>query len=348
MDDFQGLTPGTVGELLRASGALEGHVRVASLTPVQRTASGLVGSVTRIALQYDPPDARGPRSMILKCPSAEFPLSGEVADVEGKFYARGVAEEASIRVPDVYGCDGAGESPSLLLEDLGTEGFIAQIDGCSPEQATIALREIAKLHARWWNAPLPHGWDWIRPPLESPSGRFCRHSIESYEGEWPRVLRPVAEVLQRHFDEIGERVAGPPHTIIHGDFHAGNLCFLGDGVAMVDFQFVAQGSPMLDVARFLATSLRTDVRRVIEPDLLEGYLDCLHGDGVRDYDMERCVADLRPALLWIVASPLALHLHGIAQEGRRWPERFPILERCVAAIEDWESLDTWSHHPSSR
>lgn len=36
---------------------------------------------------------------------------------------------------------------------------------------------------------------------------------------------------------------------------------------------------------------------------------------------------------------LTLHIHTMSASGKSWPERLPILERCLAAVEDWAALD---------
>lgn len=326
-----------IEQRLRDRGLIDGRTRLTSLTPAAISAPGLMGSVIRVLVKYDPPHATGPRTMILKTPSSTSPLSRDMSRVEARFYAARLADESSLRVPDVYYC--RVREPLLLLEDLGEDGFIPQIQGCSEAQAMQAIREIAKLHARWWNVDLPERLSWIEPPPDSPAGRFCAHWLRAYEGDWPSALGAVPEILRKRYDEIRRRLASAPATVIHGDFHSGNISFgLDGGVTLVDFHRVERATGMVDVARFLATSLRIETRRAIETDLLAEYLRCLEAGGVTGYAMNSAVADLRPALLWIMASPIALHIRGIAEEGRSWPTHFPILERCLSAIQDWDAL----------
>lgn len=264
-----------------------------------------------------------------------------MSEIEVRFYAERLADAAAVRVPAAYYC--RVDEPLLLLEDLGKSGFVPQLEGCSKAQAIEAMRAIATLHARWWNAPLPDALGWIRSPLDSPAGRFCAHWLASYQEDWPLALKPVPEVLRERYDEIGRRLASGPSTVVHGDFHSGNTSFSSDGaVTLIDFHRVERAAGMVDVARFLATSLHTETRRVIEPDLLRAYLQALEERGVKDYDMNTAVADLRPALLWVLGSPLALHIRGIITESRTWPTHFPILERCLTAIADWDALSEWT------
>jgi hypothetical protein len=56
------------------------------------------------------------------------------------------------------------------------------------------------------------------------------------------------------------------------------------------------------------------------------------------YSFDRYVADFRTALVWVVATPLALHVRRLMSGDGSWPATFPILSRCVAAIDDWSAL----------
>jgi len=96
---------------------------------------------------------------------------------------------------------------------------------------------------------------------------------------------------------------------------------------------------MVDIARFLVTSLRVDVRRAIESDLLTDYHSSLEARGIRDYPFERCINDFKGALLWNLTTPIALHLTRIATQGGKWPDTLPIIERCLTAIDDWNASE---------
>lgn len=337
VDGLLDLTLADIEGILFEHGLIEAPTRVKSVAPVGISASGLMGAVTRLHLEYDPPEPPGPPTLILKTPTGLSALGHDMSRVEVHFYADRVAQESSIHVPAAYYC--RIEEPLLLLEDVGKDGFTPQIVGCSEAQALKAIGEIAKLHARWWNAGLPKKLRWIRSPLDSPAGRFCAHWLQSYKGDWPAALGPAPEILRQRYEEIGRRLAVAPFTVVHGDFHSENVSFDREGnVTLIDFHRVERATGMLDVARFLATSLEVSTRRTIEMTVLREYLRCLGAGGVTGYDMNGAIAGLRPALFWILASPLALHIRGIAEGRRTWPSHFPILERCLAAIQDWDAL----------
>ncbi len=343
LESQEPITVAALEAMLKDAKKIDRAVRVESLRVAGVKSSALLGSVARIHVQYDLSSATGPSSLIVKSPSTEFEDGRALSSVEAKFYSNRIPDSSSIQTPEVYYCglDAQTQRSCLLLEDLGDRGFVRQIDGCSKEEAMLAIRQIAKLHARWWNRELPPQLTWIRPPAQSRVGLLCKRWIESYPGEWPAVLGWLPSRLRERYDDIGARLSSGPRTIVHGDFHSQNISFREDrgDCTLIDFQFVQHASGMLDVARFLATSLQTDVRRAIESDVLGEYRASLEAGGVEDFDFDRCVDAFRAALLWNLSAPLALHIVEVMTQGYKWPARLPILERCLAAIDDWNATE---------
>lgn len=109
------------------------------------------------------------------------------------------------------------------------------------------------------------------------------------------------------------------------------------GCRVIDFQFPQHASGLLDIARLMATSLTTEVRREIETTLLEAYHERLAELGRTPEADWR--TSLRAGLLWNFGTPLALHVHAMSASGRPWRQRLPTLQRCLAAAEDWAALD---------
>lgn len=337
------LTSGTLTSLLRDAGLLDHSARVVSWSLTPTGGSGHFGRLDRVALAYEPPDAPGPPTLIVKSSIPHDTLDRALGATEARFYQDEIPEHCSLGAPRAYSCavDEVSGEVVLILEDLGDGGFVRQIDGCSRDEAMAAMREIAKLHARWWGQPLPAELCWIRPPAQSPVGDLCRRWIGSYTGPWPETLGAAPLVVRERFDELVARLASGARAVVHGDFHSGNISFERETGAprLVDFQFVQHASGMVDVARFLATSLTIEARRSLEHDLLGEYERSLRALGVAGYDVAADAGLLRTALLWNLATPLTLHLMNVSIRGVPWPARFPILERCLAAIDDWRALD---------
>lgn len=71
-----------------------------------------------------------------------------------------------------------------------------------------------------------------------------------------------------------------PHSLIHGDTHAGNICFASGQPVFFDWQVASCGPATKDLSYFACTSLDTDTRREIDSQLVETYVAHLNADGV--------------------------------------------------------------------
>lgn len=334
-----GITPGFLGDIFMAHGLLGVGQRIKAVVPARLGGSGLVGRLQRYEVQYHNLPEGCPRSIIVKQTSPDLPEGAAMAATEARFYQSEIHSEAGIRVPKIYFCTADDADRTLIiLEDLGDDGFTSQLDGCTSQQAVVALSEVALLHARWWGAE--RYANWLRPPASSDITAFSYRWLRAYQGSWPELFGGIPKFLLENFDEIAGALGGGVRSIVHGDFHCQNICFGRDhkSVVLLDFQFVQVGSPMLDVARLLATSLTTATRRACEEELLQSYFSKLRSNGVPSSGLSALETDLRIGLVWNLVVPLALHVRKVITEGTTWPTTFPILDRCVAAIEDWDAL----------
>ena len=88
-----------------------------------------------------------------------------------------------------------------------------------------------------------------------------------------------------------------PHTVVHGDFRLDNLLFApGERrklVGVVDWQTVAYGPAMRDVAYFIGAGLHAADRRHAEQALVRRYHAGLTENGVVDYEWSDCWEDYR-------------------------------------------------------
>ncbi|MGW6054441.1 phosphotransferase [Streptomyces sp. NPDC055189] len=330
---------------LRGNGLLSSDGLVTGLRTGQLQGFGWVGQVERMWLDYAPDTEGAPRSVIIKRPSSTFTEGMTLAVAEARFYRTRALESADIRGPQIYHC-AIGEQPGdcvLVLEDLGDQGFVDQLHGCSPEQAALALTEISRLHGHWWNREFPAALAWLGTPADADGSALCFRWLRAYTGEWPAVLGDIPRLLVRNLDALAARLSRSPCTLVHGDFHCQNMSFDTTGarptVTFIDFHFVQRGNPMLDVARFLATSITAETRRAAGADLLRSYHDQLLEHGVSGYSAAESADDIRAALLWSLVTPLALYVREIITCGVNREAAFlPYLRQWVAAIEDWDAL----------
>jgi hypothetical protein len=330
-----GVTAEQINAALHAAGCIGAATRLIALEPTSVDGFGIVGTVCRLKFRYTGP--AGPATAVLKRPAVEFSESATFARAEARWYREDMPYRSGIRAPQVL-AEGERDENWLLLEDLGDAGFVRQHAGCTPAQAAIALDEIAALHARWWQGDTAQPLGWPQVLARSAPTRFCRTWLEAYGSRWPDELGEVPLLLIERMDELTDILSSAPLTLLHGDFHCQNMTFGADGILrLVDFQFVQQGAAMVDVARFLATSLTTATRRATEHGLLRRYHVRRAALGIPEPDPEVELITLRAALLWNLAMPLALRVMQIMTQDKSWPTCLPMLARGMAAARDWNA-----------
>jgi len=305
-DTPEALTPAWLTAALGAAGLLDGaSVTGVALAPV---GTGQMCDSARLELTFDRP-APAPATVIAKLPAAD-PTSRATAlqlrsyETEVRFYQQ-LAPTLPIRTPHVLYADIDVTTASfvLLLEDLAPARPGDQLAGCSPEQATIAVDELVKLHAPRWADPALAELDWLHRDAEV-SRAFMLGLLPMF---WTNFRERYADRLGEDVHEAGNALfAGldryllgntPPWTVVHGDYRLDNLLFGGPQggppIAVVDWQTCSHGPALSDVAYFIGAGLLAADRREHEPRLVRRYYDGLVAAGVPDYDWERCWADHR-------------------------------------------------------
>ena len=149
------LGPEQITEVLQAAGVLgcENRVERTVLAPLGADQS-MMSSLYRVSLDYEQP-CTAPSTVIAKV-ACEEPVRRSVAD-RFSFYEREIffyerlADSVSFRVPECFyaSLGSTAGGPMLILEDLGDVG-VAQVEGCTWEQAVLVAGELARFHARWW------------------------------------------------------------------------------------------------------------------------------------------------------------------------------------------------------
>lgn len=265
-----------------------------------RIGTGQVGEVHRLFLNYGPEDAgpegdqERPPTVILKIPSPNArsrasAVSLGIYEYEARFYtelAPGLPEAARASVP---ACRHAGFDPetvlgSLVLEDAGL-GAVAGDDlrGARRAEALLAMRALGRLHGALRPALLdPARAAWlVREP--DANGAFFHEIFLAFRARYgDRVAPDHMTIIERWipaFDWfVEQQLASPPDKVgvRHGDFRLDNLIYLGGGrIKVVDWQCIAAGPLVGDVAYFLGCSLTTENRRAWQDDLLKEYCDAL-------------------------------------------------------------------------
>jgi hypothetical protein len=228
-----------------------------------------------------------------------------------------LAKNVSLRTPSCYYSDLNLESGEhiVLLEDLAPAVTGDLAAGCSLEQAELAIREVARFHAHWWQDPKLEQLAWLRRSRDPADYQGFQQAylqkwgsfLEKAGQAMPAMAIVLGERLGKHLAQVAEQLfLRPPRTLTHGDYHLQNLLFTAspkeDSLFVIDWQAVGCGRGIVDAALFLGTSLRPHERRAKEMELMEIYQATLADNGVSGYGFDRCFYDYRLSMLLILAA----------------------------------------------
>lgn len=275
---------------------------------------GLGGVVVRVSLTYDHPAPDAPPSVVIKFATPHAPTRAVMqrfgfyrAEVE--FY-RQLSATAGISTPVCYfaDLDADGDFSVVVLEDLSS-ARLGSLRQTSLDDLRVAVRHLARFHARWWASPRLRTLDWLVFPegddyrrramrLEAPfrdAMVIARHDLGSHFP--PAVTDAAAGMLADWPGFIASRQTDCP-TLIHRDFHPQQMFFPANGAgrfAVFDWQTVGIGRGAEDLARIVSVGLDSHATSA-GFELIECYHAELVASGVTSYGAERCYADFRHAL----------------------------------------------------
>jgi Ser/Thr protein kinase RdoA (MazF antagonist) len=268
---------------------------------------------------------------------------GRLGHTEVRFY--GQLAPRLTGVPYAYGAafDAWTGRYLLVLEDLPAESceFPDTLHPLSPDQASLIVELLADLHATFWDllprdGRGPLGW------LYTPSGdvtslltgSLMNASIKRL-GERTTIPVDNGRFIADNYRAVAALIDTPPHTVMHGDAHPGNMYFYGGKAGLLDWQAVRRGHPSRELAYTLITSLTPEDRRATQRDLLDYYRRALAAAGGPDLDRDDLWLRYRQGALYAYVAPLitagmgGMQAESIAMEG---------LRRGVAALDDLETI----------
>jgi hypothetical protein len=277
-----------------------GRVTAVDATPV---GTGQMCDSLRLALTCEGAPASIPASIVAKLPAAD-PTSRATAlslrsyEKEVRFYQQ-LAPELPIRTPAVFhaAIDPATASFVLLLEDMAPARAGDQLAGCTPEVVASAVDELVKLHAPRWGDPTLAELEWLHGDIDA--GRAFLGMLlpgvwggfkDRYAADLDPHVIPLGEELFAHLDAYLARPT-VPLTITHGDYRLDNLLLDPDDGrvrGVVDWQTVAVGPALVDVAYVMGAGLLAEDRRPAEEGLVRRYHDGLVAAGIEGFDWDTC------------------------------------------------------------
>lgn len=272
---------------------------------------------------------------------------GNLAATETRFY-RQLAPELT-GLPRSYGSqfDPWTGRFVLVLEDLADRSvskceFPDTLHPIDTDRAAQVVELLARLHATFWGrlparaGTGPLGWLYAAsddsaslltgPLLKTSSRRLAeRTDLPLERGRFiDDNYRAVASVIDR-----------PPHTVMHGDAHPGNLYFRDGHAGLLDWQAVRRGHPSRELAYTLVTSMATEDRQASQRDVLDVYRHALAAGGGPLLDSDELWDRYRQGALYpyvaalITAGMGGMQAEDIAMKG---------VQRSLSALEDLDTV----------
>jgi len=343
VDGPDALTPEWLTAALRGAGT---DVIVSDVR-AEPIGTGQIGSTYRLHLRYRGDDADAPPTIVAKFaggdPAGRALVAGGFVKEVG-FYAR-LADTVHVRRPRCWYAAISDDTTSftLLLEDLADARPGVQADGCSPQQALDAVRNVAALHAPRWNDAALLDHDFLTPSDEASAafvGELLVGATEEFVSRYDARLGDDDKATLREAARActaWQLTRREPFALVHGDYRLDNLMFPveGRGVCALDWQTVTVAPPLRDVAYFLGNSLHTDTRRAEEERLVAAYHAELVARGVDDYSADDCWLDYRLGQLQGPMITVLGAIYATAQRSERSDGMFlAMATRSAAAIRD--------------
>lgn len=192
------------------------------------------------------------------------------------------------------------------------------------EVAKQTFIEVAKMHRLFWMDKSLLEYDWLRGAAwlhgngkdewTAAQGNFRTcwtatvKKIASGESKvkWDSNLCSCADAalgLSEDWEMYQASMASRPWTLVHGDFHPGNIMWVFEGEEqgplMLDWEMVGLGNGPQDLAQYLISHMNPALRRECEEELLQAYYAVLTDPALPGnseltpaaYPYEQCKAD---------------------------------------------------------
>lgn len=314
------------------------------------------GTTTRVRLEvmHDGP-GNLPRQWFVKLPSLAWRARlitalPRLLHTEVRFYNE-AAQGMPIAMPDVLAAQSApGRGAILVLADVAESGAISGQPGdiLTDAQALLVVRQLARLHARFWNkADFMRTYQWLAGPVRRLEDRLgaalavplMRRGLRCAGHLVPRKLHKLAVRYARQRARAMRFLSSAPPTLVHHDCHPGNLFWNETQPGLLDWQLVRFGEGISDVAYLLATSLTPETRRNHETRLVAAYAEALQDNGITEIELGHLLQRYRAHL----AYPFEAMVVSLAVGGMmKLENNYELIRRTAAAVDD---LDAFSALP---
>lgn len=314
---YEDVTAEWLTQALRTGGVLDDQAVTSFRVEPIGADQSRTSSLARIAVEYDVRAEGLPDSMFAKFVS-RIPGNRKRANEFDMFRAeialyQNLGDAIPMNMPRMY--FGAAKERSdvavLLLEEIraiSKAGVPLDKRWLTESEAKLALRELSKMHAKWWDDPVLDGFKWLAD-VDSYSRRFL---YDTFDESW----RKMKDALEPALSTTEVRICGSfssylptlisdlkrmPVTLCHGDFHQGNLLWDKRGeprtVWALDWQLPNTGPAVIDVAWFLGIGVAKADVHLVQQKYLPNYHDALLGHGAANYEYDRFLSDYKYGVL---------------------------------------------------
>jgi aminoglycoside phosphotransferase (APT) family kinase protein len=229
---------------------------------------------------------------------------------EMRFYKE-LAAKLEVRTPEVFYADYNSETESVALLMEFMEGWHSpdQISGASHEQASLAVKEISKISAPYWNRT--HELPWL-PSMKAEhlwatisDVKACEKIFYDRFGSELSISRDDFGNIIDSWPTILTSLSEGTLTLTHYDYRIENLFFSSNEseIAVIDWQLLASVRPSWDFTYLIVTNIDTDLRRTHQQEYIDLYLSGLQERGI-DYSEAELREDMKWTLLGLSVIPV--------------------------------------------
>ncbi len=233
-------------------------------------------------------------------------------DREICFYNK-VAPKNSISAPNLLHY--SSNPPYLILEDMGRYISGDQEFGYTIEEAKSVIDQISHFHAFWKDSK-----ELVTLPIPRVDNELISSAMPAMlEQAWDKLSNYFNEGLGydagyyvrnliRNLKSICETLCKDKITLLHGDLRLDNILFEKyEAKCFLDWQMMAIGSPMIDVAYFVSQSGTAECQTAARDYALNTYAEKFYNG-----DLERIRREYSDSLLLNLSTPILAALGDIA------------------------------------
>lgn len=255
--------------------------------------TGKMGDNARFNLTLSNALRETPTTLVGKFP-ADDEMARTLAGAQGAYYTevmfyKELAHLTTMRTPAIYfnEIDDNRLDYITLMEDLAPASPGSQLVGESREHCSLALKEAAKLAANFYDDPHIPKLEYVMTQARDDGGALGGEYLKQC---WPTFKERFADKVSTECLSFAERYVERhchfvtrfkgPKTLVHGDFRSENIMFTPNEACVVDWQCIAESSPLSDLAYFMGGSVNTDDRRAWEREVVAEFNEHLRANGI--------------------------------------------------------------------